>query len=406
MYYGLDVHKRFIQVCRLDDDGHKRGEFRVAATVDAITVFAEQLKQDDHVVLEATFHTWQICSLLRPHAGRVVVANSMQVKAIAHARVKTDKLDARILAQLLRANLIPEVQMPDQRSWQLRQLVAHRRFLGKRLVAVKNTIRGVINKKLLTCPFVELLSPSGRAWLSKQSFDDTERFILDSSLALLDELDERIAAVDEKLRGEAQVEVQAKLLMTVPGINVTVAIGLLSAIGDVSRFATPAQLASYFGLTPSTYQSGDSCYHGRITKQGRSHARWLAVEAAQAISMSNVPLAATYHRVRRKKGHNVAVCALARKLVVLVWHLLRNKEPYRYAPIPRTRQKLRRLTPQAPRVGRGQIPSTLDKVCLEAGIPTPTAPSQAERRAAKANRTTITRLRKKAPKPESQQHFP
>jgi len=239
----------------------------------------------------------------------------MQVKAIAHARVRTDKLDAHILAQLLRADLIPEVELPDEQTWQLRQLVAHRRCLGKRLVSVKNSIRGIINKKLLICPFVELLSPSGRAWLSRQTLDDTEQFILDSSLALLDKLQERIAAVDEKLRAQARIDVQAKLLMTIPGINVTVAIGLLSAIGDIARFPSPAKLSSYFGLTPSTYQSGDTCHHGRITKQGRSHARWLAVEAAQAIAMSSVPLAATYHRVRRKKGHNIAVTALARKLV-------------------------------------------------------------------------------------------
>jgi hypothetical protein len=286
--------------------------------------------------------------------------------------------------------------------------VAHRRFLGKRLVAVKNTIRGIINKKLLTCPFVELLSPSGRRWLSDQAFDDTEQFILDSSLALLDQLQERLCAVDDKLRVQARLKLQAKLLMTLPGVNVTVAIGLLSAIGDVSRFPSPARLSSYFGLVPSTYQSGDSCYHGRITKQGRSHARWLAVEAAQAIANSNAPLAATYHRVRRKKGHNVAVCALARKLVVLVWHMLQSNEPYRYAPVPRTRQKLRRLTPDAPRVGRGQVPSTLDSVCAEAGIPGPSAPSKAEKRAAASNRRTITRSKKATPSerktPKSQAH--
>ena len=200
--------------------------------------------------------------------------------------------------------------------------------------------------------------------------------------------------MDEKLRAQAQMDGQAKLLMTIPGVNVTVAIGLLSAIGDVSRFASPAKLSSYFGLTPSTYQSGGTCHHGRITKQGRSHARWLAVEAAQAIALSSVPLAATYHRGRRKKGHNVAVTALARKLVVLVWHMLRNNEPYRYAPIPCTRHKLRRLAPNAPRVGRGQVPSTLDAVCVEAGIPTPNAPSRAERRTARSNRATITRLKR------------
>ncbi|MGH7392751.1 MAG: transposase [Candidatus Rokuibacteriota bacterium] len=93
------------------------------------------------------------------------------------------------------------------------------------------------------------------------------------------------------------MELDAKLLMTVPGVNITVALGLLSAIGDVRRFPAPSKLAAYFGLAPSTYQSGDTCHHGRITKQGRSHARWLAIEAAQSVAMSSAPLSATYHRV-------------------------------------------------------------------------------------------------------------
>ena len=392
MFYGLDVHKKFIQVCKLDGDGQKLAEFRVTTTPEAIGAFAERLGPKDEVVLEATFHTWAIWSLLVPHAGKVVVANPLQVKAIAHARVKTDKIDAQILAQLLRAHLIPEVQMPDERAWELRQMVAHRRFLGKRLVAFKNTIRGIINKKLLSCPYVELVGPSGRRWLAAQTFTETERFIIDNSLGLHDQMEERLRALDERLREVAKVETQAKLLMTIPGVNVTVAIGLLSAIGDVSRFPSPQKLAAYFGLAPSTYQSGDRCYHGSITKQGRSHARWLAVEAAQSIAMSSAPLSATYYRVRRKKGHNVAVTALARKLAVLTWHMLRKGEPYRYAPVARTRHKLRRVSPNAQPAQAGKVPRTLEAVYEEAGLPLPAPLTRPEKRVTASNRRAITLL--------------
>ncbi|MFQ5974594.1 MAG: IS110 family transposase [Alphaproteobacteria bacterium] len=390
MFYGLDVHKRFIQVCEVDDDGHTRREFRLATTPEAIDGFGARLGPKDHVVLEATFHTWAIWSRLVPRAGTVVVANPLQVKAIAHARIKTDKIDARILAQLLRAGLIPEVEMPDAKTWELRQLVAHRRFLGKRLVAAKNAIRGVVNKRLLVCQYVELFGPSGRRWLAEQAFTDTEWFIVGSVLDLHDAIERRLVAVDARLRVEASMELDAKLLMTVPGVNITVAIGLLSAIGDIRRFPAPQKLAAYFGLAPSTYQSGDTCHHGRITKQGRSHARWLAIEAAQSVAMSSAPLSATYHRVKRKKGHNVAVTALARKLVVLVWHLLRHREPYRYAPVARTRHKLRRVSPHVPPARIGQVPTTLEAIYAEAGLPIPTPPTPGEKRVTAVNRRAIT----------------
>ena len=149
--------------------------------------------------------------------------------------------------------------------------------------------------------------------------------MLDNDLPLLDELSQGVDAVDAKMRGIVSMEEEVKLLITIPGVNVIVTIGLLAAIGDVQRFATPDQLAAYFGLVPSVSQSGDKCCYGRITKQGRSSAR-LAVEAAQSLSQMSSPLVASYHRIKRKRGHNVAVTALAKKLIVLVWHLLKKQE--------------------------------------------------------------------------------
>ena len=176
-------------------------------------------------------------------------------------------------------------------------------------------------------------------------------------------------------------------------LNVTVAIGLVSAIGDIARFTAPDKLAAYFGLVPRVYQSAESCHHGPITKQGRSQGRWLAVEAAQSMVVSGAPLTATYHRVRRKKSHNVAIVALARKLVVLVWHLLTHQEPYRYAPTRRTRAKLRRVTPGAAPAKTGCVPSTLEEVYAEIGLPQPRPATAGEQRVTANNRRTVTRLR-------------
>jgi hypothetical protein len=168
--------------------------------------------------------------------------------------------------------------------------------------------------------------------------------------------------------------------------------GLLAAIGDIRRFPSPGQLASYFGLVPRVSQSAGRCHHGRITKAGPGNARSLAIEAAQVLARSPSPIATTFYRVRHKKGYNVAVTALARKLIVLVWYMLQNGEPYRYATVESTRRKLRSLVPKHERPRALHPPRTLEEVYREAGLTLPPQPSKAERRAAANNRRTRTRL--------------
>jgi transposase len=396
MFYGLDVHKNSMQVCRLSPDGKRRQDFQVAATEEAIQAFARRLTAHDQVALEVTFHTWAIYAILAPHAGRVVAVNAVQVKAIASAKIKTDKVDAWTLAQLLRADFLPA--MPSPETWALRQLCSHRRLLLKQQTATKNTIHAILNRRLLRLP--EGWTPFAqktRRWMRELELPPAERFMLDNALELLGQIETRIAAADDQLLRHASVSDSAKLLMTIPGIDVTVAIGLLAAIDDVHRFPSPQKLASYFGLVPSVRQSAGRCYRGSITKAGNSTARSLAIEAAQSLARSSSPLTATYFRVRHKRGHNVAVTALARKLIHVVWHLLQRREPYRYAPVPRTRTKLLRVTS---RQGRTRsVPRTLDGVYAEAGLPALPTPSSGEKRSAANNRRTRTRLAKGAGKP-------
>ena len=394
MIYGLDVHKQFIQVCALAAKGSKREEYRVAGSAEAIEAWASGLGPKDQVVLEATFHSWAIHAIVAPHAGRVVIANAMEVKAIAHARIKTDRVDAYTLARLLRADYLPEVELPDASTWALRQLVTHRRLLVKQRTATKNTIRGALNRRLVALPEGEAFSKKTRRWMRGLELPDTERFLLHNSLDLLEAIDERVAAADAELTRLAAEREQTRLLMTIPGVGLQVSLGLLAAIGDIQRFPTPEKLTAYLGLVPRVSQSAGRCHHGRITKAGSTIVRSLVVEAAQILARSPPPLATTYWRVRRKRGHNVAVTALARKLVVVAWHLLRKNEPYRYAPPARTRQKLRALLPAAQRLRAAQRPETLEEIYRESNLPALLPPTLGEKRAAAANRRTRTRLTK------------
>jgi hypothetical protein len=132
--------------------------------------------------------------------------------------------------------------------------------------------------------------------------------------------------------------------LTIDGISIVTGSGILSAIGEVSRFSSPKKLASYFGLVPSSYQSGElKTYHGAITKRGRSEARWFLIEAAESLRKSHCPLKKLYERVCKKKNHNVAVVAVARKLAELIWHLLTRREPYLYQKHRLTQEKQSRL---------------------------------------------------------------
>jgi hypothetical protein len=218
---------------------------------------------------------------------------------------------------------------------------------------------------------------------------------VDQNLLLFAAIEEQIRLLDEKLVENAKSDPRVSLLMTIPGFGLVVASGFLALIEDINRFENPRQLSAYFGLVPKLMQSGEKCIHGRITKAGASYARWLAVEAAQAMILSQSPLTATYWRIKKKKNAQVATVALARKITVLVWQMLRKNEPYRYGrSADRLKRKLQNIHPELREVTQA-FAAKADPVELYrlAGLPPLSQPSPGEKRSATANRKVITRLR-------------
>jgi transposase len=343
-FVGLDVHKSVIEACILDADGRVEARHRFALDEQALALFARtRLRPDDRVVLEATTNTWAVARVIRPHVAEVVVSNPMQTRAIAQAKVKTDKVDARILAQLLRCDFLPRVWEPSEAIQGLRCLVNRRAALVADRTAVKNRLHAVLAQRLIRPPVKQLFSRAGLAWLRGLELDGEGRLLIDSDLRLLEAAEREIEALDGLLAREAYGDERVKLLMTPPGVDIGVAAGLLAALGDIGRFPDGAHAAGYLGLVPQTRQSADRCYHGPITKAGSSHVRSLLIQAAQHLRSHPGPLGAFYRRLARKKNHNVAVTAVARKLVVIAWQLLAKGEPYRYAQPEPTQRKLSRL---------------------------------------------------------------
>lgn len=340
---GLDVHRSFAVVVFLDSGGTQNGG-RIELTRDAVIAFGRQLRSDDEVVIEATVNTAGIVRLLQPFVHRVVIANPLQVRAIAHAKIKTDKIDAAVLAKLHASGFLPEVWMPDEATETLRRLVAQRTQVVQQMTRIKNRLHSVLHANLIP-PFEgELFSLTGRAWLETVPLAADERIAVRRYLADLDQRATDLDALDQALAGRALQDGRARRLMTLSGVHVTVAMGLLAAIGDITRFASPEKLVSYLGLNPSVRQSGNRpAQHGQISKQGRSHARAMLVEAAWAAARAPGPLRAFFLRIQARRGKQVAAVATARKLAVLVWHLLTKEEDYAWARPALLQAKLRKV---------------------------------------------------------------
>jgi len=281
-----------------------------------------------------------VVRLLQPYVASVAVANPLKVKHIAEAHVKTDKIDAEVLAQLLRCNYLPQVWQPDETTGALRELTARRTAFVAQRTAIRNRIQSTLTSRLLRCPKSKLFSLAGLAWLNALQLDSEARLLIDCELALHAAVEKQIEALDMELAKRSYQNESVRLLVTLPGIDVTVADALLAALGDVNRFASGDHAASYLGLVPRTRQSAAKCYHGSITKAGNSQARWMVVEAAQSVSRHPGPLGHFFRKLARKKNRNVAIVATARKLVTIACEMLKRREPYRYAVPRSTEQKL------------------------------------------------------------------
>jgi transposase len=366
-FVGLDVHKRVVEAAVVDAAGGLLFRHRFPCTREELTRFArERLSPKDRVALEATTNTWSVAAVLAPLVAEVVVSNPLRTRAIAEAKVKTDEVDALVLAQLLRADFLPRVWTPDEKTLDLRRLTSRRASLVQDRTGVKNRIHAVLHQRLVPVPEkLDLFGKAGRAFLETLPLDDLGRAALESELRLLDQIDREVVALAALLDQRGYEDRRVRLLMTLPGVDVAVAQTLLAVLGDHARFKDGDHAASYLGLVPSTRQSADSCHHGPITKQGRGHARWILVQAAQHLGSHPGPLGVFFRRLMKKKNRNVAVVATARKLVTIAWLMLRHGEPYRYA-LPRpTERKLSRLRVAA--TGKKR------KVGLPKGSPRPEA---------------------------------
>jgi transposase len=301
------------------------------------------------IALESTGNLWTRIydELNKEPSHKVILTNPYKTRIIAEAKIKNDRMDARVLADLVRADLVAESYVPDPEVRQQRALLRQRRSLVEDTVAIKNRIHNQLDKYTLKTEFSDLFGKQGREWLRNLQLPPNEKLILTVNLDQLENLEHAIDQLTTQIAKDAADRPDVKLLMGFTGIDYYSAMLLLNEIGDVHRFPTADKLVSYAGLAPSQRQSADHTYHGHITRQGNKYVRWILIEAAQHASRHDPNLKPFYQRIAARRGNPRATVAVARKLLIYIYQVLKKQEPYRSQRNDLFAKKLKRLQQRA-----------------------------------------------------------
>jgi transposase len=343
MYIGLDVHKNLCYATVLDEEGEIVEQKRFLNTPDEISQFVGELSSNDSVAMEASTYWQYIYDALEEAGVSVSLAHPLKTRAIAEARIKTDRVDSEILAQLLRTNFLPKAYIPQKPIREFRAMVRYKAALTRQRTEVKNRIHAMLAKHGIRHGFSDLFGKGGIRFLREIKLSDVDQVILSSELSNLEFLNSELEKISSHIASLAIEVEEIRLLLTIYGIDYFSALLILSEIGDVKRFSSPKKLCSYAGLVPRVSISGNTLRYGKITKQGSRWLRWVLIQVAHIAIRSDGRLRDFYLRLARRKGSKAAIVACARKLLTWIYFMLLRKEPYREEKEELTLHKLRRM---------------------------------------------------------------
>jgi len=343
-YVGIDIGKWKCRAALMDPEGSIIEEFTFPNDAEGIHDLASRLTREDRVVMESTGSVWEtLYNHLDERHVSVVLANPLKTKAIASARIKTDKVDARILAHLLRSDLVAECYVPPRELREIRALVRHRAGLVRMRSTVKNRVHAIVDQHGLRCGYSDLFGKRSLEWLRGLELGSLDRLMLDNHLSHVESLNGQIRRVDEMIRRRGSLDEDVRLLLSLTGVDVYTALLIRSEIGCISRFPDYKRLVSWAGLAPSLHQSGSVEYSGGITKQGSRMLRWIMVEAARSAVRHDERMRRFYERVKRRRGDGKAIVAVACKMLKIIWFMLTRRELYEGRNERRYRVKLKSL---------------------------------------------------------------
>jgi transposase len=329
MFVGMDVHKNYLQLAVLDEKGKVLDNSRVDNNLTKVNEFFDSFHPNSKikVVMESSGMWYNIYECLSKRHLDVRLSNPVKTRAIASAKIKTDKLDAIKLADLLRGGYIAECYIPTRGTMELRDIVRHRAALVRMRTKLKNKIHSIMFMRGTSISYVGTHTFT-KGYIEK--LKELNDYRINGYLSIIESLNDEINTVSKKILLLAQEDEIAKLLMTVPGIGYYSALLIVSEVGDINRFPDSYHLCSYAGLVPSTRSSGGLTYHGSITKTGSKYLRWIMLECVHAHirNEKNSNVAQFYHRISRKKGNSKAAVAAASKLVKIVYWIMKERRVY------------------------------------------------------------------------------
>ena len=343
MYIGIDLHKIYAVVTALDDSGQEVVTTRFRNHLKGWNEFHETFPDGGHVVLEATLNHMEVVDLLEDWGYEVSVAHCKSVRAIATSKTKTDKIDSHVLAKLLQSDFLPTAYVPPKQIREMRELLRHRIHLGRDAVQIKNRIHALLSKQWVTHEFSDLFGRKGRQFLSSLELPAIPRYVLDSLLKELDVIHREISATQSLLAKYSVKDDDVQRLMQIRGIDFYSAQIIVSEIGDVHRFPSHRQLASYAGIVPTVRNSADKVRHGHITKEGNRNLRWILVESAMHAKNTNPKLKRIHARLSKRRGRMIARVAIARHLLRIIYYMLRDKTDYHHIDESLYEDKTKRL---------------------------------------------------------------
>ena len=346
LYLGIDQHKRQLTVNLRSEDGTVILKRQVSTQWEKVRAFFADLAEKAGseggfmAILEVCGMNPWLLDMLKEYGCREIVITQPTTRS----KQKTDGRDAGVLSHLLwvhRQNFVDgkhplgvrRVQPPTPQEADDRQLTALRARLTKKRTAVLNGIHKILRKHNLEqeSPTKKFQTQKVRRWLTELKLPDLDRLEMDMLLPQWAMFDEQLEQVEEKIAERAAADEQAKLLESMPGMGHYSAVAIASRIGDIKRFKRPDSLANYFGLTPSCRNSGEATQRlGSITKQGSKMVRYLLGQAVIKVLRFDGAMRAWFKRIKNRRGSKIARVAVMRRMTMILWHMLKRKEKYRY----------------------------------------------------------------------------
>jgi transposase len=334
LHVGLDLSRKRVDVCLISDRGELIEHFRAPADRDGLYGLARRVAVSGEPVggvVESMNGARFVHDELVAHGWEVLIADAQRVKGLAPLACKTDKIDARVLAELSVRDLVPAIWLPTPELRREREISRWRLHLVKHRSTLKNRVHSTLIAFGYQVPMADLFGLGGRRLLAGLDIPEPWRGHVDASLELIDDLELRIGAIEGELQRSGTDHRYVPLLMTAPGFGWITSFTVACEIGDIARFSSPVKLTGYTGLCPRVKQSGEMDRRGPLSKHGPRYLRWGLMEAA--IHAASHPLyreryQRTKRRLGRQRGAKVAQIDLARKLTEAIWHMLTRNQPF------------------------------------------------------------------------------